>query len=101
MGKQNFKSIPPEVLAHCAAALKVLAHPVRLRAVELLQVERLTVGELAEAIDKPQAEVSQHLSKMKSAGLVLVKREGRAAYYRIANPACVAVLDCIRRQMVK
>lgn len=101
MSKQTPKPIPSEVLAHCAAALKVLAHPIRLRAVEVLQGERLTVGELAEALDKPQAEVSQHLSKMKSAGLVLVEREGRAAYYRVANPACVAVLDCIRKQIVK
>jgi DNA-binding transcriptional ArsR family regulator len=90
------KPIPPKVLEHCADALRVLAHPVRLRIVELVEARRLTVGELVEELDQPQAVVSQHLARMKAVGLLTVEREGRLAYYRIANPACPAVLDCIR-----
>lgn len=95
------KPIPPEVLLHCADALKVLAHPARLRIVDLLETKRLTVGELADELRKPPAEVSQHLSRMKSAGLVGVERQARRAYYSVANPACTAVIGCIRKNFVK
>lgn len=91
--------IPPETLAHCAKALRVLAHPVRLRLADLLAARRLTVGELAEAADLPQAIASQHLAKMRRVGLVEAVRKGQNAYYRIANPSCTTVLGCIRRQM--
>lgn len=94
------RTIPADVLEHCSAALRVLAHPVRLRVVELLDARRLTVGELAEALGEPQAAVSQHLSKMRAAGLLSVDREGRSAYYRVTNPACLAVLSCIREHFV-
>jgi DNA-binding transcriptional ArsR family regulator len=93
-------SIPADVLEHCSAALKVLAHPLRLRVVELLDARRLTVGELADELDAPQAAVSQHLSKMRAAGLLAVERDGRSAYYRVTNPACLAVLGCIRKHFV-
>lgn len=90
------KKIAADVFEQCASSLKVLAHPVRLRIVDLLQDRRLTVGELSDALRLQQAVVSQHLIRMRSAGLLDVEREGRAAYYRVANPACPAVLDCIR-----
>ncbi len=95
------KPIPPDTLLHCANALKVLAHPVRLRIVEVLAAKRLAVGELADQVAKPQAEVSQHLSKMRAAGLVSVERQARCAYYHVTNPACTAVIDCIRQNFVK
>lgn len=95
------KPIPPETLRHCADALKVLAHPARLRIVELLETKRQSVGELADALAKPPAEVSQHLSRMKAAGLISVERQARCAYYSVTNPACTAVIGCIRKNFVK
>lgn len=94
------KPIPADVLAHCAASLKVLAHPHRLRIVELLEAKRHTVGELAEALGLEQAVVSQHLARMKAVSLLSVEREGRLAYYRVTNPACPTLLECIRKNFV-
>ncbi len=94
------KPIPAKVLEHCAASLKVLAHPTRLRIVELVAARRLTVGELADELGEPQAVVSQHLIRMRNVDLLAVEREGRLAYYRVSNPACPAVLDCIRTHFV-
>lgn len=94
------KPIPAKVLERCAASLKVLAHPTRLRIVDLVAARRLTVGELAEALGESQAVVSQHLIRMRGVDLLSVEREGRMAYYRVANPACPAVLDCIRTHFV-
>jgi DNA-binding transcriptional ArsR family regulator len=90
------KPIALAVLRQCARSLRVLAHPVRLRIVDLLESRRLAVLELADELDLPQAVVSQHLARMKAAGLLDVEREGRSSYYRIANPACPTLLACIR-----
>jgi DNA-binding transcriptional ArsR family regulator len=90
------RRIDPKVLEQCADSLRVLAHPARLRIVELLEAKRLSVGELAEALAKPQAVVSQHLARMRAVGLLAVERAGRSSYYRVANPACPALLACIR-----
>lgn len=93
-------TIPPDVLAHCAASLKVLAHPSRLRIAELLEGREHSVGELAEVLGETQPIVSQHLAKMRHARLVAVRRDGARAWYCLDNPACTAVLDCIRRNFV-
>jgi ArsR family transcriptional regulator len=90
------RRIDRRVLEQCADSLRVLAHPQRLRIVELLETRRLSVGELAEELGRPQAVVSQHLARMRAVGLLAVEREGRSCYYRIANPACPALLACIR-----
>jgi DNA-binding transcriptional ArsR family regulator len=94
------KALPADVLEKCAESLRVLAHPTRLRIVELLAARRLTVGELAEELDAPQAVVSQHLVRMRHVGLLTVEREGSTACYRVASPACTAVLACIREHFV-
>ncbi len=60
-----------------------------------LMRERLTVGELSELLGLPQAGVSQHLSKMKAAGLVHPERDGACVYYRVHHPIARAVLRCI------
>lgn len=92
--------IPATVLRRCSASLRVLAHPVRLRIVELLTERRLTVGELTDELGMPQPVVSQHLARMRAADLVRVDRRGRCAWYRVTNPACLSVLGCIRAHFV-
>lgn len=89
--------IPLGVLERCAAAFRVLAHPHRLRIVELLDDRRLSVGELAERLDLPQPATSQHLNLMRSHGLLAAERDGKTVYYKVSNPSALKILDCIRR----
>lgn len=51
----------------------------------LLAEGEKTVTELANALNITVANVSQHLSIMRSLGAVASRREGRAIYYHIAN----------------
>ena len=92
-------AIPMQMLEHCAACLKVLAHPHRLKMVELLGHHRYTVGELAGELDLAPAAVSQHLSKMKACGLLGSEREGKEVYYNVANPQATNVIECIQKHM--
>lgn len=69
-----------------AEMLKVLAHPVRLCIVEgLLDHGECNVTYMQACLDTPQSTVSQHLQKLKSAGIVEGKRNGLEINYRICN----------------
>jgi ArsR family transcriptional regulator len=86
-------------LAAMASALRVLAHPQRLRVVEALEgVGELPVRDIVAYTGLPQAAVSHHLARMRSAGLVVGRRLGRDIRYRVANASCFTILDCIRRK---
>lgn len=91
------QQIDPDVLDRVASTLKVLAHPHRLRIVELLMANRLSVGELAEQLDLAPAAVSQHLNHMRAFGILDVKRKGRTAHYFVVSPNAKNVIQCIRR----
>lgn len=88
--------LPERLLEQAAGVLRVLAHPHRLRIVELLSLQRHTVGELAEAIGLAQHAVSQHLNHMKAHGILDSRRVGRNVYYSVANPNALNILECIR-----
>lgn len=84
-------------LEACAQVLRVLAHPHRLKFVELLMDGKLSVGELADEVELAPSAVSQHLNHMRAHGILGVEREGRTAYYRVENPNAVNVIRCIRK----
>lgn len=69
-----------------AEMLKVLAHPVRLCIVRgLLEKGECNVSFMQNCLDTPQSTVSQHLQKLKSAGIIEGRRNGLEIYYRISD----------------
>ena len=85
----------PEAFAQAAECLKTLAHPVRLRMVQLLLHGRYTVGELAEDCGVPGNAASEHLRLMQRCGFFTSEREGRRVYYQVAEPHLQNIMDCI------
>lgn len=85
----------PAAFALAAECLKTLAHPVRLRIVQLLLHGRYTVGELAEDCEIPDNVASEHLRLMQRCGFFTSEREGRKVYYRIAEPHLEGLMNCI------
>jgi len=65
-----------------AAALAVLADPVRLRILRLVRRQELCVCELVDTLRIPQYRVSRHLMALRRLGLVAARREGRWMHYR-------------------
>jgi ArsR family transcriptional regulator len=63
----------------------MLADSTRLRLLWLMREGEVPVGDLTEAVQKPQALVSQHLGKLRMARLVSTRRQGNHVYYRLAN----------------
>ena len=78
-----------------AECLKILAHPHRLRIVQMLLRGKYSVGELAEACEIPSHMTSEHLRLMQRCGFLSSEKEGRKAYYRIAEPHLVNMMACL------
>jgi DNA-binding transcriptional ArsR family regulator len=65
----------------------VLANADRIRIVEELRGRELDVNSLQQALEIPQARVSQHLSVLRAHRLVAERRAGRHVYYHLQQPA--------------
>jgi DNA-binding transcriptional ArsR family regulator len=88
-----------ELLERMAGALKILAHPCRLKLAEILQREgEAPVHMIMTRLKLPQATISQHLNQMRRAELVKASRRGKEVWYSIADPSALTILDCIRRK---
>ena len=69
-----------------AALLKALAHPLRLQIVRgLLRCGCRNVGCMERGTGRSQSCISQHLAKLKAAGIVKAERTGNEVYYEIAD----------------
>src|SRR6476619_4743228 len=86
---------PLDALAEAAECLKALAHPHRLRIVQLLLQGRYTVGELADSCGIPSHMASEHLRLMQRCGFLASEKEGRKAYYRIVEAHLENIMACI------
>ncbi len=89
------KPMDAEDFQAAAECLRTLAHPVRLRMVQLILHQELTVGELAEACDIPSHMASEHLRMMQHCGLLTRRQDGRRIYYQAAEPTLERIMDCI------
>lgn len=88
-----------EVLAEAAALFGLLASPPRLHIVWALAQGESDVSGLAERVGGALPAISQHLSKLKLAGLVRSRREGRRVVYFVDDPDTVAVMRTLVVQL--
>jgi DNA-binding transcriptional ArsR family regulator len=90
----------PQAFADAAECLRTLAHPVRLRMVQLLLYGRYTVGQLAEDCGIPDNVASEHLRLMQRCGFFTSEREGRKVYYQVAEPHLENIMNCIESRFL-
>jgi len=90
------KLISLEALGQAAECLRTLAHPHRLRIVQMLLQGSYTVGELAKACEIPSHMASEHLRLMQHCGLLTSRRDGRRNYYEIGEPHLKDIMSCIQ-----
>jgi DNA-binding transcriptional ArsR family regulator len=90
--------LPPRVLKSSAAMLRAVAHPARLKIVELLMNHaECAVGDVAGHLKLSPHVVSGHLKQLRAVKVVAGRRNGRSVYYRLVNPDAAGVIQCIRR----
>lgn len=94
-GKTTSNLLEMAVLEQAAECLRILAHPHRLRIVQMLLAGRYTVGELADACGIKSHMASEHLRLMQRCGFLDSEKEGRKTFYRLAEPHLADIMACI------
>ena len=82
-------------LAAAAGTFAMLASPSRLHLVSLMSSGRFDVGELAARVGLSLPTTSQHLSKLRLAGIVSAHREGRHSFYTVDDPHVLSLVEQI------
>lgn len=86
-----------ELQAFKAAFFRALAHPVRIRILELLLKGEKSVQELQEVLGVDQPVVSQQLAVLRSTNIVTGRKEGVSVRYTVRDPLIGELLGVARR----
>lgn len=79
-----------------AALLKQLGNEHRLMILCTLGAGEMSVGELNERVPLSQSALSQHLASLRTAGLVLTRKEAQTVYYRLAGDEALKVIEVLQ-----
>jgi ArsR family transcriptional regulator len=84
------------VLEDEADLLKAVAHPIRLCIVKgLLAEEGCNVSEMQSCLNIPQSTLSQHLAKLREAGILKSERNGLERNYYVINDQIVKIVEAL------
>ena len=86
-----------EIYERQAQICKAFAHPGRLQILDLLGQGERGVSELQESLGISKTSMSQHLSILKSAGVMSTRREGKQIYCSLAMPEVKQACRLIRK----
>ncbi|AGK95693.1 ArsR/SmtB family transcription factor [Clostridium pasteurianum] len=79
-----------------AEMLKVLAHPIRLCIVKgLIENGGCNVSHMQDCLGIPQSTVSQHLQKLKTAGIIEGKRNGLEINYTVCDEKVINLVNTL------
>jgi DNA-binding transcriptional ArsR family regulator len=85
--------IPDELAELVVRRFRLLAEVMRIRLLDRLRDGEATVGELAEALETSQQNVSKHLAALAEAGILGRRRDGNRVYYRIVDEGVFALCE--------
>jgi ArsR family transcriptional regulator len=91
------KKIKPESadIQQQAEWLRAMSHPLRLRMLMGLSQCECNVGRLWQELKISQPLASQHLNRMRRAGLIIGERRGQEICYRLADPRIAKILKLL------
>ena len=84
-----------------ADVCKTLSHAKRLEILSILRDGEVSAGEIVKQMRISKANVSQHLSMMRKAGILVTRREGASVYYRISNTKVTKACDLMREVLIE
>lgn len=93
--------MPSQPISELKAELfKALAHPARIRALEVLVDGERSVGELLPLVGIEGSHLSQQLAVLRRAGLVTSRKEGSSVIYGIRDPMTVELLRVAKQLLI-
>jgi len=87
----------PELQSLKAQFFKALAHPIRIRILEILVQREASVQDLQKALSLDQPIVSQQLARLRSTGIVVTRRDGTTTFYDVADSEMADLLRVAKR----
>lgn len=103
MRAASSKTIDDEIFERQARICKAFAHPARLRILDLLGKGERGISDLQSELGISKAGVSQQVSILKSAGVLVTRRNGKQIYCSLAIPevkeACQLIRGVLRAQI--
>ena len=78
-----------------AARFRAMGEPLRLRMLQQLESDELSVSTLADSVESTQPNVSKHLKILQDAGLVKRRQQGTTVYYSIADEMVFELCEMI------
>ncbi|OGO21737.1 MAG: transcriptional regulator [Chloroflexi bacterium RBG_16_50_9] len=88
-----------QIYQYHAEMCQVFSHPKRLEVINVLRDGEMSVTELAQKLELPIGNLSQHLSMMKERHILATRKEGNMVYYRILSPKLVRCFDMMREML--
>lgn len=79
-----------------ADLFRCLAHPIRIRIMELLRDGERTVGDLQASLELDSSSVSQQLAVLRARDIVEARKVGTSVYYRVRDTRIYCILDAAR-----
>ena len=83
-----------------ADLFRALAHPARIRVLEILTEGERSVGDMLPLVGIESSHLSQQLAVLRRAGLVTTRKDGSLVVYAIRDPEMVALLASARRLLI-
>lgn len=83
-------------IAEMAKLLKTMAHPIRLKILCLLLEREMTVGEIHQAVQTTNANVSQHLNILRNQGIIDYRKHANFIYNRITEGRIIELIKTMR-----
>jgi DNA-binding transcriptional ArsR family regulator len=84
-----------EVFEKKAEKLKAIAHPHRLCIVKGLMENECNVTKIQKCLELPQSTVSQHLARLKSAGIIKGRRHGLEVCYYVVDKEVIDIMNLL------
>jgi len=82
---------------------KAFANPIRLRILDMIAQRPHAASELQEHLSISRANLSQHMTILRAAGVIMTHREGKQVYCSLAIPevkqACQLIRSVLRAQI--
>lgn len=87
--------LPEPLVELVAQRFRLIGEPMRIRLLDRLRFDELSVGELAEALEASQQNISKHLTSLHQAGIVARRKEGNRVVYSIADESIFALCEIV------
>jgi DNA-binding transcriptional ArsR family regulator len=87
----------PELQSLKAQFFKALAHPIRIRLLEILVKGEVRVQDLQKVLALDQPIVSQQLARLRATGIVVTRKEGTTTFYGVADPEMAELLKVAKQ----